>query len=155
LILAISIQENSFKAIIMKKIIWFTLAVVIIALIVGTFIYLYAFRKADLSAASRKADIEIKASELLKKFTDNETSANAEFLDKVIIVNGLIDKISEDSTDISVYLKNPQDMAGIMCGFNKTTIDKSILKPGNNMRIKGICTGYLMDVVLNKCSVEK
>lgn len=139
----------------MKKKNLIFLAVIVIGLIVGTIVYLYTFRKADLSVASRKADIEINASELLKKFTDNETSANAEFLDKVIVVNGLIDKISEDSTEISVYLKSPEDMAGVMCGFNKTTIDKSTLKSGSNIRIKGICTGYLMDVVLNKCSVEK
>ena len=54
-----------------------------------------------------------------------------------------------------IYLKNPEDAAGIMCGFDKTAIDKSNLKPGDTIRIKGICTGYLMDVVLNKCTLEK
>ena len=139
----------------MKKIIWFALAVIIIGLIVGTFTFLYVFRKADVSVASKKADVEIRATELLKKFTDNEASANAEFLDKVIAVSGLIDKVTEDSTSVSVCLKNPEDASGIICGFDKTAIDKSNLKPGGTIRIKGICTGYLMDVVLNKCSIEK
>lgn len=139
----------------MKKIIWFALAVFIIGLIVGTFTYLYVFRKADVSVASKKADIEIQATELLKKFTDNEESANAEFLDKVIAVSGLVDKVTEDSTSVSVCLKNPEDAAGVMCGFDKTMIDKTTIKPGDSVRVKGICTGYLMDVVLNKCSLEK
>ncbi len=139
----------------MKKIIWVALAVVMIGLIVGAFTYLYVFRKADISVASKKADIEIKASDLLKKFTDDESSANALFLDKVIVVDGLIDSITEDSTSVSVYLKNPEDIAGTQCGFDKTAIDKSMIKTGDIIRIKGICTGYLMDVVLNKCSIEK
>jgi len=139
----------------MKKLIWFLLSVVIIGLIVGIFTYLYVFRKAEVSVASKQADIEIKASELLKRFTDNEESANAEFLDKVIAVRGLIDKITVDSTSVSVCLKNPQDASGVICGFDKTAIDKSTIKPGETIRIKGICTGYLMDVVLNKCTLEK
>jgi len=139
----------------MKKIIWFVLALFIIGLIAGTFVYLYTFRKADLSIASKKADIELKAADLLKNFTEKEDSANAVYLDKVIAVTGLIEKVTEDSASITVYLKNPQDMAGVMCGFNKSTVDKSTFKPGNSICIKGICTGYLMDVVLNKCAVVK
>lgn len=139
----------------MKKTVWITLAVVFIGLIVGTFVYMYTFRKADLSVASQNADIEINASDLLQKFTDNEESANKAFLDKVVAVSGVIDKITEDSTSVSIYLKKPEDISGIMCGFNKSAIDKSSLKVGESICIKGICTGYLMDVVLNKCSIEK
>jgi len=139
----------------MKKIIWFALAVVLIGIIIGIFMWLYAFRKADISVASKKADIEIRATDLLKNFSDNEEVANKTYLDKIVLVSGLIDKITEDSTSVSIYLKNPQDMAGVMCGFDKSAIDKSALKSGDEIRIKGICTGYLMDVVLNKCAVEK
>lgn len=139
----------------MKKIIWFALTVVMLGLIVGAFTYLYVFRKAEVSVASQKADIEIKAAELLKKFTDDENSANKLFLDKVIIVDGLISSITEDSTSVSIYIKDASDIAGVQCGFDKTAIDKSRLQTGDAIRIKGVCTGFLMDVVLNKCSVEK
>ncbi|NOU16458.1 MAG: hypothetical protein HOO91_02735 [Bacteroidales bacterium] len=139
----------------MKKTIWFAVAIVFFGLIVAIFVWLYAFRKADLSVSSQKAEIEIAATGLLKKFESNEAEANTAYLGKVIIVSGTIDKITEDSTTVSVYLKNPEDVSGVMCGFNKTMIDKSIIKPGNSVRVKGICTGYLMDVVLNKCSMEK
>jgi len=139
----------------MKKIIWFILTFVLLGIIIGIFMWLYAFRKADISVASKKADIEIKAADFLKNFTDNEETANKTYLDKVVLVSGIIDKITEDSTSVSIYLKNPQDMAGVMCGFNKAAIDKSSLRVGDTVRIKGICTGFLMDVVLNKCVIEK
>jgi hypothetical protein len=139
----------------MKRIVWIVLGLFMVGIITGTFVYLYTFRKADLSVASKKAEIEIKAAELLKNFTEKEDSANAVFLDKILAVEGLIDKVTEDSTSITVYLKNPEDLAGVMCGFHKSSIDKSTLKTGNSIRIKGICTGYLMDVVLNKCAIER
>jgi len=139
----------------MKKTIWIALAVVILGIIAAIFIWLYTFRKADLSVASQKAEIEISSTDLLKKFESNEESANTAYLGKVIIVSGTIDKITEDSTNISVFLKNPDEIAGVICGFNKTMIDKTTIKPGDAIRVKGICTGYLMDVVLNKCSVKK
>jgi uncharacterized protein YpmB len=139
----------------MKKIIWVVLIFVIIGVVFGSFVYLYTFRKADLSVASKKADIEIKAADLLKNFTEKEDSANTAYLDKILSVNGIIDKVTEDSASITVYLKNPEDVAGVMCCFHKSTIDKSTLQPGTAVYVKGICTGYLMDVVLNKCAVVK
>ncbi|NVO11053.1 MAG: hypothetical protein HXX16_13915 [Bacteroidales bacterium] len=139
----------------MKRTIWFAIAIVFFGLIVAIFIWLYAFRKADLSASSQRAETEIAATDLLKKFESNESEANTAYLGKVIIVSGTIDKITEDSTIVSVYIKNPEDVSGVICGFNKTMIDKSTIKLGNSIRVKGICTGYLMDVVLNKCSMEK
>jgi len=139
----------------MKKIIWLALAAFMLGLIVVIFAWLYAFRKADLSVVSQKAEVEISATDLLEKFESNEAAANTAYLGKVIIVAGTIDNITEDSTNVSVNLKNPDDISGVMCGFNKSSIDRSSLKVGGNVRIKGICTGYLMDVVLNKCAVER
>lgn len=139
----------------MKKIIWYVLALFFLGLVVAIFVWLYTFRKAELSVASQKAEITISSSDLLNKFTMNEESANTAFLDKVIIVSGIVDKITEDSLSVSIYLKTPEDIAGVMCGFNKSEIDKSAINPGDPIKIKGICTGYLMDVVLNKCSIEE
>lgn len=139
----------------MRKVVWLILTLIIVGIIVGSIIWIYAFQKSDLSVVSRKVDYELKSSDLLKNFINNEDSANKVFLDKIILVDGVIDKITEDSLSISVYLKNPMEDSGVMCGFNKSTIDKSKFNPGKEVKIKGLCTGYLMDVVLNKCSLEK
>lgn len=139
----------------MKKIAWIALALVILGLVIGTFTYLYVFRKADISVASKKPDFVLQASELLKNFTENENAANAMYLDKVLLVKGLVDKISTDSASVSINLKSPEDISGVQCGFDLKSIDLTSIKQGDSISIKGICTGYLMDVVLNKCSVEK
>jgi hypothetical protein len=37
--------------------------------------------------------------------------------------------------------------------LDKKSFDPALVNPGSRTFIKGICTGYLMDVVLNKCSI--
>jgi hypothetical protein len=115
----------------------------------------WVYKKADVSVKSRKVDIQIDASALLQKYEMQEDSANSLFLNKVVAVSGTIDKISRNEEGISVYLKNKEDISGVICSFDKSAIDTLLLKQGEQIRVKGICTGYLMDVVLSKCALDK
>lgn len=139
----------------MKKAYWYILGVIVFGLVIGTAVYQYTFRKAEISMATQKADLEIKASELILKYNDNEASSDSAYRDKVIVVSGLIDKISEDSASVSLYIKNSEDIAGVMCGFDKTAIDKANFKVGDQIKVKGKCIGLNFDVYMNKCSIEK
>jgi hypothetical protein len=132
----------------------YLIAFVILALIAAVLTWKYTFRKTETSVASQKADVEITASELLQAFETNETTSNALYLDKVVRVTGTVDSFTEDSLGISVYLKEVDALAGIICSFDKSSIDISKIRKGSPLSIKGICTGYLMDVVLNRCSLE-
>jgi hypothetical protein len=136
----------------MKRIILIILALAI----VGAFItWKVVFRKSDTSVASKKADVEITADSLFASFEGDETKANSLYLNKIVLVSGLISEVTVTETGYSVYLKNPDDISGILCGFNGKLQNEDNLKTGAVVKIKGICTGYLMDVVLNKCSLEK
>ena len=105
--------------------------------------------------ASKNADIQITAQDLLSKFETNEEEANTLYLDKILLVSGLVDEIKADSATVSIYLKNKESLSGVICGFNKSEIDMNEIKKGDQVKIKGICSGYLLDVVLNKCSIVK
>jgi len=125
-------------------------AVLIIA--VGIFtLYKYIFREADSSVVSLESTATLTSSELLSSYETDEVNANSLYLDKVISVKGKVDKVSEDSAGYSVYLKEPDDLAGIICSFDKTSEGISAVHPGDTILVKGICNGYLLDVVLNKC----
>jgi len=132
----------------------YILAFVILALLAAVLVWKYTFRKSDISVASQKADVEIAASKLLQAFETDENAANALYLDKIVLVSGIVESISEDSLGVSVYLKESDAVGGVICSFDKSAIDVSMAKKGLPLSIKGICTGYLMDVVLNKCSLE-
>jgi hypothetical protein len=135
----------------MKK---FLLISLIVAAI-GTLIVLkITFRKADTSVESKKVDVVITANDLLNAFESDETTANAKYLNKIILVEGIIAEIKADSTSVSVYLKEPEAISGVLCGFNSETEISDKINIGQKIKIKGMCTGYLMDVVLNKCAFE-
>jgi len=130
--------------------------VIIFLVILGAIIiYLWTFRKSDLSVSSKKADVEIRSGELIQSFEKNEKLANEAYLNKIIVLAGTVDNISEDSLTVTVYLKDKDAVSGIICSFNKSVLDISKISKGSEIKVKGICSGYLLDVVLNKCSLEE
>ncbi len=137
----------------MTKKFWYFLAFLIIGMLVAYAAWKYTFKKSESSVASRKTDITIEASLLLQAFESNEDSANIRYLDKILQVSGTVESILEDSLGYSVYLKEKDALSGIMCSFDKSAFDPALVKNGSQVTVKGLCTGYLLDVVLNKCSV--
>jgi len=122
-------------------------------LVIGLVALLYTFRKTEVTVESKKADVEIDAAGLLDAFETDEAGANDLYLGKIVSVTGKVESVSEDSIGISVYLKEDEDFAGIICSFHKSATDVTSIEKGNIVEIKGICTGYLLDVVLNRCAL--
>jgi hypothetical protein len=137
----------------MSKKLRYIIAFLILALIAAFIIWKYTFRKSDVSTESKRPDYKMEASGLLQEFETNETTANSLYLDKIVVVTGTIASVTEDSVGISVYLKEQDAMSGVICSFDKTALNKSAVDTGLTVSIKGICTGYLMDVVMNRCAL--
>jgi type II secretory pathway pseudopilin PulG len=105
------------------------------------------------SSKNKKATIAITASELFEAFIENESEANKKYVGKIIELSGIVISIEEDEQGATVaVLQSDDPIAGVMCtlerGQKKHLSPKSV---GSTVRIKGLCTGKLMDVVLNKC----
>lgn len=126
----------------------------IVALVFATAVYMYVFHKPARTAASEAAAYSTDVKSLLSDFETNENAANAKYLDKVIRVSGIVASITDKETETTVYLKEGADMSGVTCSFLKNTIDKNKVNIGTKVFIKGICSGYLMDVVLNHCALD-
>lgn len=122
-----------------------------LAMVIAVITWRYVFREAETNVAARSVDVEISVTDLVSRFETNEEAANADLLGKVLLVEGLVESLKEDSLSISVYLKNPEDMAGVICSFGKNDVESSKVNAGTTLKVKGICTGYLLDVVLNRC----
>jgi hypothetical protein len=128
--------------------------ILFVALIGAFIIWRYAFRESGMNVSSEKPDYTLTSSGLLQSFETDENAANALYLDKILLVSGTVESVSSDSLGISVYLKEGDAIAGVICSFEKESIDTALIRKGIRVNIKGICTGYLMDVVLNRCSLE-
>jgi hypothetical protein len=123
----------------------------ILALVAAFVVWQYTFRKTSTSVDDQKTDLECTATELVTAFETDETAANALYLGKILEVSGTVEAVTEDSLGISVYLKDQDALAGVMCSFDRQNVESALLLNGTQVTVKGLCTGYLMDVVLNKC----
>lgn len=131
-----------------------------IALFIVTFIALssilaalYLFNMKHTDMAKAKPDFVITASLLQKDFESDETAASTKYINKIIEVNGKISSVKPGENNIlSISLATDSDMTSIICTFPAIT-DTSKFKVGDDITLRGECSGFLMDVLLNNCAV--
>lgn len=103
---------------------------------------------------SASADFKMAATELFEQFDADETAANAKYLDKVIEVEGSVLSVSEEEESITITLEAGGMLGGVICQLDPLTKhEKTSFAEGEKLKIKGICTGMLMDVVLVRCVI--
>ena len=135
----------------MKKILLFLLVLIIGGI---AFAYYYINRPVD-AISSQSADIKITAAALLSAFNANEMQADSLYTSKVILVSGKILKVNKtmDNT-LNILLDTGDPMSTILCQMDKSVMpDTNKLVPGANVSIKGVCSGFLGDVVLDRAVV--
>ena len=135
----------------MKKIIGIILVVVVVG--IGYAYYLYNKPVADTSDLS--AAFSLTADDLFSQFENDESVANSRYLGKVIEVKGRIREFSiGDSGEINLVLASGSDMFGINCGLSKGEDKKyENFREGDSIKVKGVCSGISMDVVLTRCVI--
>lgn len=120
----------------------------------GLAVYFYYKQPADIRTST--AHYTTTAPALLADFLENETAANTRYLDKIVTVTGTISNIDPDHENPAVFLETGNPMAAVTCSFYNTELATlKSLQTGSVIKIKGVCTGMLTDVVLNKCSIVK
>ena len=124
----------------------------VIAILSGVGFGVYIFNKPHQSIANETPAFQLDAAALVSDYDKDEKSANAKYLGKIIEVKGVIaEKLKDKNGNINVTLQGPE-LAGIGCEFEpKAQGSLSNLKEGQEVKIKGICTGVLMDVVMVDC----
>lgn len=119
--------------------------------IVAAYIWFFIWNPAPPSIEKTKS-IVIDAVALFDAFSQNEKKANADFLDKVLEVRGEVTNVTMNADGSAVILLKTNDL---MFGINCTMEEKNIqLKKGDQVTLKGLCTGYLTDVVLIRCHIQ-
>jgi hypothetical protein len=136
----------------MRKILLLLVVVGVVSLGVGY----YMFNMPPKNLSKINPDVTVSANELMSAFEDNEQAANEVYLGRIVEVSGKISNFTmNDDGSAQLILETPSLMGGISCNFNIEDISgyKTVLRDGEDAVIKGKCSGYLMDVVLERCVV--
>lgn len=114
-------------------------------------LYYYNLKSADMSKA--KPDFIITASELQRAFENDETKASASYINKVIEVTGKIATVKPaENNVVSISMVTENDLSAVICTFPAIR-DPSVFKAGAQITVRGECSGFLMDVLLNNCAL--
>ncbi len=101
--------------------------------------------------SSEKTEHSINADEMLQLYESNEEEANSKYLDKIVEVSGVVDKVEKDGDQTNIYLKTSNPVSSVICELEDGQANVNNIKTGDQITIKGVCTGYLMDVVMVRC----
>jgi len=107
-----------------------------------SYLYLKIQEKPLLHINKERTELSISSNKLLSAFK------------KVIIVKGNIKKITYLNNRYTVLLQGENEFSHIICDMSISDFENvKKLKTGESVDIKGVCKGYLMDVVMLNCII--
>ena len=128
--------------------------VILIVGFVGVFVAYKMYNKPHVNVVDIKSDIILSASKILNDFSTDENVANKLYLEKIIKINGTISELNIEKERGIITLKTTDDFGSVLCHLSEGGMKKmKSLKVGQTITLKGICTGFLMDVILVKCEI--
>lgn len=139
----------------MKKMITILLVIFVVFAMIITGSYLYFRYMPDKNIARESVDYSFTAQNLAKEYEKNPVGSDNKFIDRIIEVTGVISEISTDQNNSVVFiLRDKESTIGVLCTLNaKSTKKASRFKIGDDVKVRGACSGMLFEVVLNKCVI--
>ena len=132
----------------MKK---FLIILLILAAAAGSYGY-YLYNKPRSGVSEMTTAFTLDAKGFYSEYNTDENTANTKYLGKVIEVTGKIRSVdTDDRGTINIALETG-DMGAVNCQFEKKDKMPSVVA-GNIVRVKGVCSGFLLDVVLVDCEI--
>ncbi len=118
----------------------------------------YMWNKPPESMANRKSDMGLAAGDLYTAFQKDEAAANAQYVGKIIVINGTVKESRTVDGVHKLALETGSPDALINCELdNQTQHARTQFNLGEKVKIKGECAGADLDgsVQLSHCAEEK
>ena len=110
------------------------------------------YNKPHLNVEKTEADLVINIHELLDDYKNDENLANGKYVDQVIQISGEISEINIENGNSIIIFKDSTGTSSVMCHMSPEENLKVLkLKKDGEIILKGICTGYLLDVIMIRC----
>lgn len=122
-----------------------------VVLVTGSIVGYKMYTKPHRDVEHIKA-IPVTAEKLVTEYETNEVLANSTYLDKVLEVAGTITEIAKNQKGESVIALDGTGIGTVRCTMEGGV--RHDIKPGVPVIIKGICTGYLTDVIMVRGHIQ-
>ena len=137
----------------LKRILQFGL----IAAVIGGGIGYYMWNKPHETIG--KPDFITTATDIVAEFDKDEGEAMKKYVGRdgktiVVQISGKIDDVKNDTSGITIALDTGDPINGVSCVLDRfTEHPHTDFKVGDEVKLKGLCTGKLSDVVIDRCVV--
>jgi hypothetical protein len=141
------------------------LIVLVLAAIIAGVYTCREFNRKNPDLSKVKSAYELKASDLIKEFDENDSSANKKYLGKIVTVKGQLKRVDQDAEGYyTIILGDTAGQSSIICTMDTTyKMDAANLKPISSVSVKGYFIGFEKDetgllgsdVKLNRCVLDK
>ena len=123
------------------------IAVIVLLVIAAAAAYgIYRYNQKPASVAAQKPAVLLTAQALVQAYAANEAAANKQYLGKTVEVTGIVQSV-QPGVGISLIGDGAQNVS---CTF-EAGVAAELPAVGKSVTVRGVCTGYLIDVELNRC----
>jgi hypothetical protein len=128
--------------------------IILLAILVGAFVGYRMYNKPHKDVSSATVDITVTTKSLLDDFSNDEIKSNEKYLEKIVKISGVVSEMKVVKDKGIITLANADVFGSVLCHLSEEATKKmTSIEVGQTITLKGICTGYLMDVILVKCEL--
>jgi hypothetical protein len=126
---------------------------IILLAVASVYYYVFIYAKNHHRDIQSEQGIAIIADSLSAQYQVDEKIANAKYLNKAILVKGQLMSISKNQQgQTTLLLGNANSFSNISITLvNNGSI---LQKQGDSITIKGLCTGFLSDVIITDATIQ-
>ena len=134
----------------------FFLLIILLLIIINGYYYIpKLFYSSKKNLENEVAELMLDSNDLIKSYALNEEKSNQLYAEKIIEVTGFIKEITFLNERNTVILNSENETFGVICDIHPNQEEKiKQLKEHQKIRLKGICKGFLKDVILLNCTIE-
>lgn len=127
-----------------------------ILLLVNMYYYvLPKFSSSEKNLSNTSPELTLTANDLASNYTTNEKKSNVLYSGKVLEIRGIIKEITFLNNRTTIILNSSSKSFGVICDIHPNQQNKiNQLKINGSVTIKGICKGFLKDVILLNCTID-
>lgn len=120
-----------------------------ILVIIGISVGIYIYNKPHINLGHTRPDLVLSADSLVALYESDESRADSLLLGKVIEVSGTVaDVVTNSDSTITVMLKTTK-MGQVSCQLSEEASAGAKIVIGQEVVLRGSCSGMLIDVVLS------
>ncbi|CAN5531833.1 hypothetical protein BH11BAC2_BH11BAC2_09240 [soil metagenome] len=127
------------------------LLLIMLIVIAGVLLY----QRFDKREARKINIIVITADQIFSEFEGDEIAATKKFGNQELVVTGIVKSVNNEQDEgRSVTLQVHSQKFGVICRLDKSIGTGTSFTDGEEVKLRGICKGMMIDVVLINCVPE-